>query len=424
MSPQAALAYVLITILLSCLLPGCNRTKAPAATPPPWACAGGDAQNRGRGLGTPKLAKTRWTFDAHQHISTAAAIGEDGTVYITTSGSNLYAMNGKTGRKIWDKNFTPTPLQRILSHAANPPVWQTGHTPALGKNGLLYVLTDEGILYAYTARTGALRWRHRLEGTVGESHPIVGHDGTVYAATTGGWPSHLHAFDGDSGRLRWSIAPPSGTSGTGGFMASPALTDTGTIVVSSLIGVFGLDSANGTIQWAYTPLDAKKLRVGFITGPVIGRDHTVYVSPCDGGIHALDGTTGKRKWRYASRQGEQLYGDPVLGSDDTLYFTTNANCLYAIDRTGKERWRVARDGFLGRPAIGAAGTLYLTGCRNGAKPRTFSETIVAVDGQSGAILREMQISKEALEGGAGPPAIGRDGTLYIGTWEGKIWAIR
>ena len=65
-------------------------------------------------------------------MSSSPAIGSDGTVYVGSEDNKLYAINGKTGVKLWE--------------------FETGSwvlsSPAIGSDGTVYVGSEDYKLYA------------------------------------------------------------------------------------------------------------------------------------------------------------------------------------------------------------------------------------------------------------------------------------
>jgi eukaryotic-like serine/threonine-protein kinase len=104
-------------------------------------------------------------------VTSSPAIGSDGTVYIGSKDNKLYAINGKTGVKLWE--------------------FETAQqSPAIGSDGTVYVGGGrEGgkKLYAINGKTGVKLWEFETGGTV-YSSPAIGPDGTVYV---GSWDKKL-----------------------------------------------------------------------------------------------------------------------------------------------------------------------------------------------------------------------------------------
>ena len=75
-------------------------------------------------------------------MSSSPAIGSDGTVYVGSWDKKLYAINGKTGVKLWE--------------------FETGgcvhSSPAIGSDGTVYVGSDDKKLYAINGKSGVKLW--------------------------------------------------------------------------------------------------------------------------------------------------------------------------------------------------------------------------------------------------------------------------
>jgi outer membrane protein assembly factor BamB len=121
--------------------------------------------------GTPK-----WTLPTGAAIENTPAIGADGTVYLYSSDSTIYAVN-PDGTVKW----------RFPTGS-----WSES-SPAIGADGTIYVGDQNGRLYALNP-DGSLRWVYSA-GVVVESSPAIDVDGTIYVGT--GDPF----YSGDQGSL-------------------------------------------------------------------------------------------------------------------------------------------------------------------------------------------------------------------------------
>ena len=78
-----------------------------------------------------KLGTPIWEFKTGGYVG-SPAIGSDGTIYVGSYDGKLYAINGKTGGKLWE--------------------FQTRHrvdsSPAIGSDGTVYVGSHDKKLYA------------------------------------------------------------------------------------------------------------------------------------------------------------------------------------------------------------------------------------------------------------------------------------
>jgi hypothetical protein len=124
-------------------------------------------------------------------VSSSPAIGSDGTVYVGSNDKKLYAINGKSGVKLWE--------------------FETGgyvvSSPAIGSDGTVYVGSHSGRLYAINGKSGIKLWEFETEYSLPvDSSPAIGSDGTVYVGSSDG----LYAIKADSKGLAKSPWPMRG----------------------------------------------------------------------------------------------------------------------------------------------------------------------------------------------------------------------
>jgi len=103
-------------------------------------------------------------------VSSSPAIGSDGTVYVGSDDSFLYAINGKTGVKLWQ------------FYRESRRIGPSKSSPAIGSDGTVYVGSRDKKLYALNGKTGDKLWEFETGGPV-ISSPAIGPDGTVYVGS-------------------------------------------------------------------------------------------------------------------------------------------------------------------------------------------------------------------------------------------------
>ena len=373
-----------------------------------WPKFAGNAGNTGLGVGRGATGKIKWEFQTGRTVDGSAAIGPNGTVYIWSEDGYLYALNGKTGalvwrsliRKyaLWDKALRPNFVRMGMGVSYMSP------NPAISANGLVYIGSVDGKVYALDSKTGTQVWRFKT-GDVIQSAPNNGPDGTLYIASRDG---KLYALDGATGKRRWTFGARYPT-----FMqSSPAFDSSGTVYIGNNSGeIYSLDGATGRTKWKFSVRDM----AGTLA---VGPDGTVYagVGSRKGTVYAIDGATGRQKW--ASLLGDRMLSSPAIGPDGTVYagaMTASKARLCALDgETGMKRWEFSTGPIMPHPAIASDGTVYVSGYGQGGGK------LYAIDGKTGR--KKWAVS---IGGGLGrSPAIGADGTIYIGSWEGKVYAIR
>lgn len=198
---------------------------------------------------------------------------------------------------------------------------------------------------------------------------------------------------------------------------------------------------------------------GLVSGcPAIGWDGTLFVTyrvngQDKGGVHAIDGATGARKWTFEA--GGQVSEAAAVGLDGTVYFGSNQGVLYALDGpTGEVKWQSAGEGsVLSAPAVAANGMVLVnfggvavfalegsTGAKAWEFPvEAFGESapvissdgsvyvasgqsgLHALDGMNGVERWQVEVSPTA--GASSPPALGPDGAVYVGTVSNGLVAV-
>jgi len=316
--------------------------------------------------------------------------------------------------------------------------------------GVLYV-GDAGAPCLYAVSTGGKRW-----WTLGLDQPVcatpaLGPDGTVYVAT---WPvkgpSAPGATDrgavyavGASGDVRWSDPV------SGGAYASPALTQNGTLYVATFKGELRALTPAGEIPWS-------RQLGGFrcMSSPALGHDGTVYVGVMGAAEDATRGSlvavrpSGDPSWRLEGIG--DVVGTPAVGDDGTVYVVTYLGTVIAVSPAGGELWRYDLGGATtSSPALGHKGQVHI-GLESGRLACIRSDGSLrwtydagaairgcpVVDGQGtvycgtagqgvvalredGSLLWSLPFG-EVVAGAY--PVLARDGTLFIGTSEGTLYA--
>ena len=269
--------------------------------------------------------------------------------------------------------------------------------PVIDKNEVLYFGTIWGeYIYALYANNGTEKWRYLIGNTWASS--TVGSDGIIYAPATDNW--NIIAFY-PNGTVKWSFhanervfsSPAIGDDGTvyctsygaylyalypengtvkwqyntgGSVRTSACIADDGTIYVVSVNGVLHALYPNGTLKW--------QASIDGGTSPTIGNDGTIYC-----GYHQLYAINpdGSQKWVFnPGNIGEIKEGTPCNSLDGTIYFGTyasNGGDLIAVNPDGTERWRLhlASGYIMSAPAIGSDGTVYVGSVNDGTLPYSY-----------------------------------------------------
>jgi outer membrane protein assembly factor BamB len=258
-----------------------------------------------------------------------------------------------------------------------------------------------------------LHWVFHANGRIASS-PAIGYDGTIYV---GAYDSCLYAINPD-GSLKWCFK-------TGqGVFSSPAVGPDSAIYVGSLDNyLYAIEDSitYGKLKWK-TYLEAS-----IFSSPAIGVDRSIYAGSLSFNVFALnwDGTI---KWSYPT--GWCVFSSPAIAPDGAVFVGSKDEHLYAFEDSviyGNVRWKYATgqfyDGHLvdSSPAIGPDGTIYVGTDPYGAA----GYTPVPVDTVFFAINPDgsLKWSFPMNDGAESSPAIGPDGTIYVGSYDSSLYAI-
>ena len=202
---------------------------------------------------------------------------------------------------------------------------------------------------------------------------------------------------------RWALEAPDGVSAT-------AAIGGGRGYVADLSGNLRcVDLDSGEVAWTYAALEnvpENSFPPGFKSSPALTED-MVYLGDEDGIFHAVDRTTGQRKWVFET--GAEIISSPTIDGGNVL-FGSYDNTLYCLDRkTGKPRWQVVTQGYVHCTPAVSEGTTFIAGC---------DEHLRGVEIATGQEILNMPIGTYLI---ASPAT--REGILYFGTYAATVVAI-
>ncbi len=247
-------------------------------------------------------ATNLWTADVGSYNQSSPALDRNGIIYVTTWDGRLLAIN-PDGSPRWSFQFD----------------FEAVSTPAIGDDGTIYFGSRNRHFYAVNA-AGKKLWEFKTGGWV-DASPALGTNGFVYF---GSWDKTFYALN-SSGQLEWKFPTQ------GPIVSSAAIDGAGTIYFGSHDGNLYALNPDGTKRWEF------KTRGAITSSPAIGSDHEIYFTSTDGQFYciAADGTL---KWKLQT--GGITASSPVLGADGTIYVSVNqTHC--AISAEGKFLWRRA-----------------------------------------------------------------------------------
>jgi alcohol dehydrogenase (cytochrome c) len=157
-------------------------------------------------INTQNVGKLRpaWIFQTEVKESMETSpIVVNGTMYVTTSFSHVYALNARTGEELW--HYAPK-LGPITTFCCGP----NNRGVAVADN-MVYVGTLDSQLVALDAKTGKVVWKSTLadpEAGYSETMAPTVVDGKVLIGTNGGEygiRGFVKAFDAKTGKELWSF---------------------------------------------------------------------------------------------------------------------------------------------------------------------------------------------------------------------------
>jgi outer membrane protein assembly factor BamB len=298
----------------------------------------------------------------------------------------------RTETFVWpDFGFTPNRARYVNTDVAPPfkPIWkyrgdrQLMEFPPVLARGTLFIVRNDGVAVALSAKSGNIKWQRRI-GSLNASSP--GYDrGRLFIATLSG---HITSLEAKTGKIRWRTKLASRSE------SSPIVVNNRVFFGSENGTVYAMDASTGRMAWTYkaggavkgalahadgklyfgdyggsvTALDLRGKRIWKTgtSGRSFGRVGRVYSTPAvkfgrvylgslDGRVYSFVARTGELAWSHST--GNYVYASPAVarapGTRPTVYIGSYDGNFYALDaRNGKERWKYRAGGRIsGSPTI-------------------------------------------------------------------------
>ena len=292
--------------------------------------------------------------------------------------------------------------------------WKVRHGAAVGVDGTIYVTADGSFdaghdIYTSPALLHALRPDGSLKWTFtgadgAASAPTVGPDGAIYygARQAPDGYARFHAVNPD-GTQRWRKEWYEVVIG------NAAVSQDGRVLAISHLGNLWRFEADGTAN-ALTWTDVIGSEKDDWATPVVAADGTVYFGERTTVLQALT-PAGESKWSF--RPNSTLTG-LAIAPEGTVYVCAGGGLMCALNPDGSERWRIARSSDLRcAPAVGADGTIYLPAAVLGGPSET-GELLRL--GRAGELLGTNTFAGAINK----TPALAADGTIWVTDASGKL----
>ena len=203
---------------------------------------------------------------------------------------------------------------------------ESGSDPVMA-DGVLYVGSADGAVYALDPKTGETKWRFQtgenLSPATSFPEVITVSRGTSAADQLSAGISAAERQKGE-GRRRLDMTPA---------------VENGTIFIGSGDQSFyAIDAVTGKKKWSYVagPGMVSNTFVSVTRPAAVLKNSTVYFETSSG-LHAVDSLTGKGKWLFHTPHSYDTPKGPIMG--DGVIFLTARSSLFAIDpESGKAKW--------------------------------------------------------------------------------------
>ncbi|MFB3888447.1 MAG: PQQ-binding-like beta-propeller repeat protein [Candidatus Bathyarchaeia archaeon] len=403
-----------------------------------------------------------WTYVAFGGISShSVGLYGDGKVYPGSNEPHQVALDGRTGKVVWDLDLNGLPYyggtyengvlyKGLLDNtfvaintttgkiiwSYNPHDYGFWCSATATGYGMVYELNVDGYLYALDQQTGQVVWKYLGPGQYYPGSVEVA-DGKVYACTGQKNPSPLtpetsrseySCLDAFTGKVIWQISKE--------FGSGPS--DNNLIAYGNLYGLdssilycygpakdwamFGSDPAhtasgfggplNMTLSWKFQTGGAVVSSPAAVKGKI-------YIGSDDQTWYCLDANTGAKVWGfsvgYPIRSSAAVVNDRVYtGADDGFFYCLDAN-------TGAQIWKTPAPGQVLPIMTGTFPQYTSSPIVSGGKVYAGSvdANLYCLDSTTGATIWKLPTSNSIL---STPTLIEGDG-LYIASVDGYVYKV-
>jgi len=331
----------------------------------------------------------------------------DGVVYVASYDGKLYAIDAATGQQKWafategERRFAAAHLHGAEPRdEVMPDVFDFFLSSPVVAGGSVYFGSGDRHVYALDAADGRLRWKTATAQVVHASPAVA--DGLV---VVGDWDSTLLALDARSGAERWRFQAGRDPKihNQEGFQSSPAIAEGLVVVGCRDAHLYALDAATGTLRWS-VPTKGSWI----IASPAI-RDGRVYFATSDTGLfEAVDAKDGARVFELDGHHWP-MFSSPALAGG-RAYIGSHRGRLLAIDlASGSQAWAFDTEG------AKRTGDTWTKADGTPAYDRAFTDFFY--DDMVAGTYR-------MLSGGAvlSSPVVA-DGVVYVGSMDGNVYAV-
>lgn len=204
--------------------------------------------------------------------------------------------------------------------------------PPIVDQDTVFVATSDGNpkAYALSLSSGDIIWQYPID--IVTTPPAITGSTVMYTD----WGGTVHAFDASDGDVRWQFRTQ------GEFIRSAPLVTSETVYICAGTNrrkgwVYAFDVQTGEKYWEKSVSDTS-----ISASPAADLD-TLYVVDDKSCVHALDLTTGERRWQTdgcADATPRQTVDQSPVVTDSRLYYLMGDGSFVAVSTAnGRRRWR-------------------------------------------------------------------------------------
>jgi outer membrane protein assembly factor BamB len=257
--------------------------------------------------------KPIWKYRGDRQLMEFPPVLAKGVLYLVRNDGVAVALSAKTGNIKWQR--------RIGDLNASSPAYDRGR---------LFVATLSGHITSLSAKTGKIRWRKRLASR-SESSPIVVKNRVYFGSEKG----TVYSLDASTGRMIWTYK-------AGGAVKGALAYSDDRLYFGDYGGSVTALDLRGHRVWKTGTSGRSFGRVGRVYSTAAVKFGRVYLGSLDGRVYSFVARTGRLAWSHST--GGYVYASPAVarvpGTGPTVYIGSYDGRFYALDaRNGKERWR-------------------------------------------------------------------------------------
>jgi eukaryotic-like serine/threonine-protein kinase len=344
------------------------------------------------------------------HPSKSASASTVLNVYISTGDGTLYKLAGDSGAVSWHVQETDRNLPA---------------PPAIA-NGVVYLSTLTGSVYALDAATGQTKWSVKLDGNI-VSSPIVVNN-VVYAGSDS---NYIYALNASNGSVIWRFDAGVGNE----TVVTRSVAVANGIVYGSASDLvdhsylFAINASNGQQIWRVKVHDQLFTDVQDVNGVLYFASSAIVQQggprTTDSYVYAYDAKTGNRLW-ISQAIANMILSAPAI-SNGVVYVGSANTFVYALNAsTGAQLWSSQFGGPIYASPVVANGDVFVGIASNpstAAPTRTSDATttsgsIVALNATTGTLIWQQQINNYT-----GTPLAYANNLIYFGTNDNQAYAL-